>query len=148
MDRRILQQWLSAGYVWQGDLFPTTAGTPQGGLCSPTLANLALDGLEAIVRQAANSPHVHFIRYADDFLVIARQQEILSERVVPAITAFLAERGLTLSVEKTLITSIYEGVDFLGQHLRKYGKQQKKNLADYPGESQRAALPRDGPPVH
>ena len=128
MDRRILQQWLSAGYIWKGDLFPTLAGTPQGGICSPTLANLALDGMEAVVRQAANSPNVHFIRYADDFLVIARQKEILSERVVPAIIAFLAERGLTLSVEKTLITSIYEGLDFLGQHLRKYGKQQKKLL--------------------
>lgn len=128
MDRRILQQWLTAGYVWQGDLFPTIAGTPQGGICSPTLANLVLDGLEATIRQAANSPRVHFIRYADDFLVIARHQEMLSERVVPAITAFLATRGLTLSVEKTVITSIYEGVDFLGQHLRKYGKQQLKLL--------------------
>ncbi len=123
MDRRILRQWLTAGYVWQGALFPTTAGTPQGGIASPTLANLALDGLEACVRRAAAPQTAHCIRYADDFLVIARERAVLTERVYPAIHDFLAERGLTLSAEKTMITSIHDGLDFLGQHLRKYGRR-------------------------
>jgi RNA-directed DNA polymerase len=125
MDRRILRQWLAAGYVWEGTLFPTTAGTPQGGICSPTLANLALDGLEQCIRQAAAPHTAHFIRYADDFLVIAHERAVLEERVKPAIQAFLGARGLTLSAEKTVITSITDGVDFLGQHLRKYGRQRK-----------------------
>ena len=125
MDRQVLRRWLTAGYIWQGDLFPTTAGTPQGGIASPTLANLALEGMEAVVRQAAHPQTAHFIRYADDFLVIARERAVLADRVMPAITAFLAERGLTLSREKTVITSIDDGVDFLGQHLRKYGRRHK-----------------------
>lgn len=123
MDRRILRQWLAAGYVWQGALYPTTAGTPQGGIISPTLANLALDGLEACIHQAAAPQTAHFIRYADDFLVIAHEQAVLAERVKPAIQQFLSARGLTLSAEKTVITSIRDGLDFLGQHLRKYGRR-------------------------
>jgi len=122
MDQRLLRQWLTAGFIWERELFPTTAGTPQGGIISPTLANIALDGLEEAVRKAAFPQTAHFIRYADDFLVIAKSQSVLAEKVTPAITAFLAERGLTLSAEKTVITSITQGVDFLGQHLRKYGK--------------------------
>ena len=77
MDRRILRQWLAAGYVWQGELFPTTAGTPQGGIISPTLANIALDGLEACIHQAASPRKAHLIRYADDFLVIAHETAVL-----------------------------------------------------------------------
>jgi RNA-directed DNA polymerase len=123
MDRRILRQWLAAGYVWQGTLFPTTAGTPQGGVISPTLANIALDGLEDCVHQAAAPHTAHFIRYADDFLVITRERVVLEEQVKPAIHTFLRERGLTLSVKKTVITSIRDGFDFLGQHLRKYGQR-------------------------
>jgi len=122
MDRRLLRMWLTAGFVWEGELFPTEAGTPQGGIISPTLANIALDGLEEVVRKAAFPQTAHFIRYADDFLIIARSESVLAEKVTPAIIAFLAERGLTLSAEKTVITSITQGFDFLGQHLRKYGK--------------------------
>jgi RNA-directed DNA polymerase len=128
MDTRLLRQWLTAGFVWQGDLFPTEAGTPQGGIVSPTLANRALDGLEAVVKEAAAPQTAHFIRYADDFLVIAQDPSVLTEKVTPAITAFLAERGLTLSAEKTVITAITQGVDFLGQHLRKYGTGRGKLL--------------------
>lgn len=137
MDRRILRQWLTAGYVWQGALFPTTAGTPQGGIISPTLANLALDGLEACVRQAAAPQTAHCIRYADDFLVIAHEAAVLTKHVQPAIHAFLAERGLTLSAEKTVITSIQDGLDFLGQHLRKYGRRATLLITPSPANVQR-----------
>jgi RNA-directed DNA polymerase len=125
MDRRILQQWLKAGFVENNRLFPTTAGTPQGGIASPVLANLTLDGLEGVIRSAIDPKHdkVNFIRYADDFAATGASKEILEQKVKPAIIPFLAERGLKLSEEKTKITPITEGFDFLGQNVRKYGQK-------------------------
>ncbi len=122
MDRQILKQWLQAGYWEKGRLFPTTAGTPQGGIISPILANLALDGLEQAIQQAANKgDKVNFVRYADDFIVTGATREILEQKVKPALTAFLTPRGLRLSEQKTVITHIQEGFDFLGHTVRKYG---------------------------
>lgn len=125
MDRRILGQWLTAGFMEKDRLFPTTAGTPQGGIASPLLANLTLDGLEAAVRAAVNVRHdkVNFIRYADDFIVTAARPEILHHQVKPVIAQFLAERGLRLSEEKTRVTHIEEGFNFLGQNVRKRGSK-------------------------
>ena len=131
MDKKILQQWLKAGFIENKRLFPTMQGTPQGGIISPTLANMTLDGLEATIDKALgitirpdgcrkNTHKVHFIRYADDFIVTASSKEMLDIRVKPIIEAFLAERGLQLSKEKTKITHITEGFDFLGQNIRKY----------------------------
>lgn len=122
MDRRILQGWLQAGY-WEKDrLFPTNEGTPQGGIISPVLANLTLDGLEQAIRSRINLRHdqVNFVRYADDFIVTARTQATLEQIVKPAVVAFLAERGLELSEQKTTITHIEAGFNFLGQTVRKY----------------------------
>jgi RNA-directed DNA polymerase len=122
IDGKILRAWLKAGYMDKGRLFPTKAGTPQGGIVSPVLANMTLDGLESAVKEAVSAKaKVNLIRYADDFLVTAESEEILKEQVIPAIHGFLAERGLNLSGEKTKITRIEDGFDFLGQHLRKYG---------------------------
>src|SRR5947207_7566115 len=106
-------------------LFPTTAGTPQGGIASPALANLTLDGLEPAIRAAIQPRRdkVNFIRYADDFVVTAASKEILEQKVKPVIVEFLRERGLKLSEEKTLITHIAQGFNFLGQRVRKYGKK-------------------------
>lgn len=124
MDREVLRQWLKAGFVEKGQLFPTRAGTPQGGVISPLLANWTLDGLEATVKgMFGYRPKVHVIRYADDFVVVAETREILEETVKPAIQKFLAERGLRLSEEKTVITHIRDGFDFLGKTLRKYRTQ-------------------------
>jgi RNA-directed DNA polymerase len=124
MDREVLRQWLQAGYVEKGQLFPTRAGTPQGGVISPLLANWTLDGLEATVKGLFGwRPKVHLIRYADDFVVVAERREILEQTVKPAIQAFLAQRGLRLSEEKTVITHIRTGFDFLGKTLRKFGTQ-------------------------
>ena len=125
MDRRILRQWLKAGFVENQRLFPTTAGTPQGGIASPVLANLTLDGMEQTIRSAIKPSRdkVNFIRYADDFVVTAATREILEQKVKPAVVGFLRERGLTLSAEKTVITRIDQGFDFLGQRLRKFGKK-------------------------
>jgi RNA-directed DNA polymerase len=122
MDRKVLRQWLASGYIESNTLFPTLAGTPQGGVISPCLANMVLDGLEDVVTRITKpSDKVHVIRYADDFVVTGASKEVLEDRIKPAIEAFLSERGLCLSEEKTFITSIHQGFDFLGFNVRKYG---------------------------
>jgi RNA-directed DNA polymerase len=126
-DKVILTKWLKAGYVESNNLFPTEAGTPQGGIISPVLANMTLDGLQAAVDRVipfttrrGQKAKLNVIRYADDFIVTGASKEILRDEVKPAIEAFLDERGLVLSQEKTKITHIEEGFDFLGQNVRKY----------------------------
>ncbi|MFA7060300.1 MAG: group II intron reverse transcriptase/maturase [Pedobacter sp.] len=122
MDREVLRKWLKAGYVEDGILYPSHKGTPQGGIISPTLANMTLDGLERIIRNAVpRRRRVNFIRYADDFIVTGKSRRILEETIKPAIEKFLDERGLTLSPEKTAITHIKDGFTFLGQTYRKTG---------------------------
>src|SRR5262249_50354373 len=108
-------------------LFPTEEGTPQGGIASPVLANLTLDGLERRLRQVfpksktkSQPDRVYFLRYADDFLVTGNSKELLETKVKPVVAQFLRERGLELSSEKTTITPIEDGFDFLGQTVRKY----------------------------
>src|SRR6266446_2281502 len=133
MEKALLKKWLKAGYMEQHVLHPTEEGTPQGGIISPVLANMALDGLEKLLRERYPKPHtrdnakVNFIRYADDFIVTGDSKELLEKEVKPLIEQFMSERGLTLSPEKTLITHIEEGFDFLGQNIRKYkdGKRHK-----------------------
>jgi RNA-directed DNA polymerase len=129
MDAVILEKWLKAGYVENRNLFPTEAGTPQGGVISPTLANLTLDGLERllkerfplrIVRKQRHNPKVHLVRYADDFIITCADKTVLENEVLPVVEQFLRERGLQLSPEKTCITHIGDGFDFLGQNLRKF----------------------------
>ncbi|MDP3668827.1 MAG: group II intron reverse transcriptase/maturase [Telluria sp.] len=124
-DKVILQKWLKAGYVYQNELFPTEAGTPQGGIISPVAANMTLDGLEAMLAEKFPSAKqrglkMNMVRYADDFIITGKSKEWLEHEVKPAVVAFLAERGLILSPEKTKITHISEGFDFLGWNIRKY----------------------------
>jgi len=122
MDKQILRKWLAAGYMEGSVLYRTEEGTPQGGIISPVLANLTLDGLERVAQEAApRYSKVNVVRYADDFLVTARSPELLKEKIVPAIEAFLAERGLEISSEKSRVTDIRTGFDFLGATLRKMG---------------------------
>ena len=134
MNKEILRKWLKAGFVEKRQLFPSEKGTPQGSVISPTLANMVLDGLEMAIDKAAgvkhwgksepkrriNPNHVHLIRYADDFVVTCSDKSLLEHKIKSAITEFLAIRGLTLSEEKTLLTHIDIGFDFLGQNIRKY----------------------------
>src|SRR5437588_6179653 len=134
MEKAILKKGLKAGYLEQHILYPTEAGTPQGGIISPVLANMTLDGLERAIHEAippttrkAREAKVHLIRYADDFLISGSSKELLEQEMKPLVEAFLRERGLQLSPEKTLITHIEDGFDFLGQNVRKYktGKRDK-----------------------
>ncbi len=125
MDKGILKQWLKAGYIDRNVFYETEKGTPQGSPISPVLANLTLDGLETAVvgqfpRSLRRQRQIHFIRFADDFVVIGRSKELLETDIKPTTEAFLAERGLTLSAEKTKVTDIEQGFDFLGQNVRKY----------------------------
>src|SRR6266404_2708601 len=126
MDKAILRKWLKAGFIDENTLHPTEAGTPQGGIVSPVAANLTLDGLEKVLRERfpqlghGRSALVNMVRYADDFIVTGRSKELLESKVKPLVTEFLKARGLELSAEKTRITHIEEGFDFLGQNVRKY----------------------------
>jgi len=123
MDKQILRKWLKAGYIEGKNLHQTRQGTPQGGIISPTLMNLTLDGLEKAVRQKFpkwKGQKVNFIRYADDFIITAKSQKIIENEIKPLVIGFLAERGLSLSEEKTRITHIDDGFNFLSQNTRKY----------------------------
>lgn len=121
MDSSVLMKWLAAGYIEKEVFYPTEAGTPQGGIASPSIANMTLDGLESVAMKAAlRQAKIHVARFADDFIVTAASKAVLEQQVKPAIEAFLRTRGLELSAEKTKITHIDEGFDFLGWHFRKY----------------------------
>ena len=101
--------------------YPSDSGAAQGGSASPTIANLALDGIEPLIKSLTRREgKVHFIRYADDFIITGTSKEFLDEKVKPVLNNFLATRGLSLSDEKTRITHIEEGFDFLGFNVRKY----------------------------
>lgn len=131
MDKAILRKWLKAGFMDKGTIFPTEAGTPQGGIISPILANMALDGLEKqlrkdIQRNVHSGQKVNMVRYADDFIITGSSKELLENEAKPLVERFLVERGLTLSPEKTKITHIRDGFNFLGWNMRKYGKEGKQ----------------------
>lgn len=118
-DKEVLRKWLKAGFMENRILFPTEAGTPQGGIISPTLANLTLDGLERMLKEKfsgkrTRSLKVNLIRYADDFIITGTTKELLENEVKPPVEQFLRDRGLQLSPEKTCVTHIEQGFDFLG----------------------------------
>ena len=148
MDRAIVRKWLKAGYLDKHVLHETSEGTPQGGIISPALANCALDGLERILQGkypngtrlkslGGKLPSVNFIRYADDFIITSKSQELLEEEIKPLVEQFLQERGLELSPTKTVITNVEQGFDFLGQNVRRYPcgklliKPSKKNVKTF-----------------
>jgi RNA-directed DNA polymerase len=111
MDAVILEKWLRCGFLENSNRFATEEGTPQGGIISPALANWTLDGLESLLKKTFPSrkekgrqiySKVHLVRYADDFIITGRSQSQL---------------------EKTHVTHIQKGFDFLGQNIRKYGRK-------------------------
>lgn len=137
MDKTMLRKWLKCGVMDNGVFMETDAGTPQGGIISPTLANYVLDGLQPILAKKFGSKggstrkmvknKVLLIRYADDFIITGTSKRLLEEEVLPIVHDFMHERGLTLSSEKTKITHVRDGFDFLGQNVRRYqGKQGQK----------------------
>ncbi|HZA24333.1 MAG TPA: reverse transcriptase domain-containing protein, partial [Dehalococcoidia bacterium] len=115
--RELIKQWLKAGYWEHGTLHHTTAGTPQGGVVSPLLANIALDGLAKRLGKG-----FRMARYADDIVVMAKSLPAI-EQACPVVTAFLDARGLALHPEKTRMVQRTEGFDFLGCHVQMRGQK-------------------------
>jgi len=141
VDKAILRKWLKAGYIEKHALHPTEEGTPQGGIISPVLANMALDGLERKLREQFPMRHggvrtglVNFVRYADDFVITGRSKDLLENEVRPLVERFMKERGLELSQEKTVVTHIEDGFDFLGQNVRKYKDGKRRKLLIKPSK--------------
>jgi RNA-directed DNA polymerase len=129
-----IRRWLKAGVVELGHYTDTEAGTPQGGCISPLLANIALDGMERLfgcetpdgqpvppTKRKGKDKGISLIRYADDFVAIAPTRKVLEEYVIPCLTQFLSERGLSLSEAKTHIVQRDEGFNFLGFTIRRFG---------------------------
>lgn len=121
LDKKVLRQWLKSRVINENTFEKTEAGTPQGGIISPTIANMVLDGLEEVIQGMAKmrNTNLNFIRYADDFIITGKNAYTLSI-VKDAIQLFLRKRGVQLSEEKTKITHIDQGFDFLGFNIRKY----------------------------
>ncbi|OBQ22657.1 group II intron reverse transcriptase/maturase [Anabaena sp. AL93] len=131
--RNLIEGWLKAGFVLGEKINPTDKGTPQGGVISPLLANIGLHGLETYIK--STNPKLGVVRYADDFVVTARDIESLEIAQIQ-IKQWLSEKGLELSAEKTLITSMEKGFDFLGFNHRRYDgklliKPSKKKVLDF-----------------
>ena len=139
MFTNVLRRWLKAGAIEFGHLIKTKKGTPQGGIISPLLANIALDGMDRLFGAVSRNGNyirpsdrrgrnkgIVVIRYADDFVILAPSREILIEYVIPRVCEFLAERGLALKGAKTRIVHREQGFEFLGfriqQHISKYAK--------------------------
>ncbi len=140
MEKAMLHKWLKAGYMDKHVLHPTEEGTPQGGPLSPVAANLTLDGLETLLRKhyhrtkKGRTHKVNFVRFADDFIITGASREVLNDEIKPLVEHFMSARGLELSQEKTVITHIEDGFDFLGHHVRRHGTKtlitpSRKNVA-------------------
>ncbi|MGW6603278.1 group II intron reverse transcriptase/maturase [Streptomyces sp. NPDC055036] len=125
-----IRGWLKAGVIDEGSFAKTEEGTPQGGVISPLLLNIALHGMESaagvrtvktawngLVRTAEDSPVL--VRYADDFVVLCHSKEA-AYQARSKLEEWLKPRGLTFNEEKTRVVHLAEGFDFLGTHIRKY----------------------------
>ena len=135
----LIKKWLKAGYLENNVFHKTMAGTPQGGIISPLLANIALDGMEDALNikykqrkskngyTYVNKSKYAVIKYADDFVVICETLKDANE-VYELLDDYLKDRGLTLAPDKTRITHIGDGVDFLGYNIRCYKGQDRDRV--------------------
>jgi RNA-directed DNA polymerase len=110
---RLVEQFLTAGVMEDGVFKPTTIGTPQGGVISPLLANIVLNHLDRQLHAAG----YRFVRYADDFVVVCQSHQQAQEALQLVQRVLEGDLGLSLSPEKTKITTYGKGYDFLGFHL-------------------------------
>ena len=122
----LIRDWLEAGYIHSDNFYVTESGTPQGGIISPLLANIALHGIEEALNikykpykrndgsySYRNNSKYIMVRYADDFVVLCRTKKD-AEKVPDLLKDYLDSRGLILSKEKTFITHLSKGFDFFG----------------------------------
>jgi RNA-directed DNA polymerase len=122
--RRLISAWLKSGYVDGNTFHKTESGTPQGGIISPLLANIALNGLEEHLGVKYNNRGESrgkriLVRYADDFVILCESEDD-ALKAKETTEEWLGLRGLELSKEKTTIVHISEGFDFLGFNIRQY----------------------------
>jgi len=134
IHKMVLVQWLKSGVMEEMNYFDTTEGTPQGGIISPVLCNIALNGIESEVKKAfplkkGISPGVHLIRYADDMVITGRTEEML-KKAKEIVINFLKIRGLQLNEKKTKTTNIRDGFDFLGFNVKRMERRPKFNGMD------------------
>jgi len=131
--RETVRRWLESGIVEFGKYYQTKSGTPQGGIISPLLANIALDGMERLfgaenskgnytapANRRGNNKGLSLIRYADDFVVTAPSRERIVEYVLPKLRYFLKKQGMELNEAKTKIVHRDDGFDFLGFNICQY----------------------------
>ncbi|TFG28648.1 MAG: group II intron reverse transcriptase/maturase [Promethearchaeota archaeon] len=134
--RETVKRWLKSGIIEFGKYSQTKAGTPQGGIISPLLANIALDGLERLFgaenskgnyttpsKRKGENYKLNLIRYADDFIVTAPSRERIINYILPKLRAFLKERGMELNKAKTRVVHRDDGFDFLGFTIRQFHSQ-------------------------
>jgi RNA-directed DNA polymerase len=122
--RKYIARWLKAGYIDKNTFYPTKSGTPQGGIISPLLANIALHGIcEAIGMKYNNRGELRgkraYVRYADDFAIFCETEKD-AHKAKEEINKWLNSKGLNLSEEKTRIIHLTEGFDFLSFNIRHY----------------------------
>lgn len=139
VDRNVLKKMLKAKVVDQQHISTPEMGTPQGGILSPILANIALNGLEEKIKEKAfelcrpilkrrGNPKVHVVRYADDFIIIGPSKKML-QALIPHVVEFLIEKGLEISQEKSSSFNIWErDLLFLGFSFRKRRFNYKKRF--------------------
>jgi len=141
--KEAIHKWLKAGYVDNNSFNDTDTGTPQGGIVSPLLANIALHGMEAELGVkyytdrgnhvlARNS--VGIVRYADDFVIVCKTKEE-AMAMYGKLKPYLSKRGLNLAEDKTKVTHISEGFDFLGFNLRQYRSNKGMQLLIKPSKA-------------
>ncbi len=129
--RKLIEKWLKAGYVDKSTFHPTESGTPQGGICSPILANITLHGIESALgirydKRGQIIGNRIVIRYADDFICLCETEED-AKTAVKQLNEWLKHRGLQLNEEKTRIVHITKGFDFLGFNIRHYRDDSRKS---------------------
>ena len=128
-NKKLISEWLNAGYVDNDTFHETEVGCPQGGVISPLLANIALHGMEKELGVKykhtkrdgyyLKPESIGVVRYADDFVVICHTQE-QADSMYNKMEKYLKDRNLSLSMEKTRVIHIENGFDFLGFNIRQY----------------------------
>jgi len=156
----LVKAFLNAGILSQdGSLRDSDTGTPQGGILSPLLANIALSVLDEFVaagdggpgstqaerarRRRRELPNYRLVRYADDFLVLVSGNRDHADDLCQQVAAVLAPMGLRLSAEKTLITHIDDGFDFLGWRIQRHlkrGTTDRRYVYTYPAKKSVASI--------
>lgn len=139
--KTIIRKWLRAGVITFGKYSDIHEGTPQGGVISPLLANIALTGMESLFT-GAKPKGISLVRYADDFVVIASSKVILERWVLPKITSFLGERGLSINKAKTRIVHREEGFNFLGFRIQYFKRMNKSLLLVTPSKKNKSLFLR------